>query len=195
MKLSEKTPLSGMMMMHLIQEAGFPPGTVNMLNGPGITGEMIARHPGIAKVAFTGSTAVGKNIVVAAGESNLKRVTLELGGKSPLIICRDADLDQAATAAHVGLFINMGQCCCASSRIYIHEDVHDAFVEKVMAHAQKLRTQGYDKSETTVPICDLGPQVDKIQFDKILGYIESGKSEGAKVALGGNRLGDKGFYV
>merc|ERR1719454_1284427 len=127
-------------MMQLVTEAGFPPGTVNMLNGPGSTGEIIARHPGIAKVAFTGSTAVGKKIVVAAGESNLKKVTLELGGKSPLIICKDADLDQAATAAHVGLFINMGQCCCASSRIYIHEDVHDAFVEKILDHAKKLRT-------------------------------------------------------
>merc|ERR1712032_1289559 len=149
----------------------------------------------IAKVAFTGSSATGKRVVVAAGESNLKKVSLELGGKSPLIICKDADLDQAATAAHVGLFINMGQCCCASSRIYVHEDVHDAFVEKVMMHAKKLRTQGDDKSETTVPICDVGPQVDKIQFDKILGYIESGKSEGAKVILGGGRNGDKGYNV
>jgi len=195
MKLSEKTPLSGMMMCHLIKEAGFPPGVVNIINGPGTTGDMIARHMDISKVAFTGSSAVGHKIVVAAGETNLKKVTLELGGKSPLIICKDADLDQAAVAAHVGLFVNMGQCCCASSRIYVHEDVHDAFVEKVMMHAKKLRTQGDETSETTVPICDLGPQVDKIQFDKILGYIESGKSEGAKVALGGNRLGDKGYYV
>jgi len=91
--------------------------------------------------------------------------------------------------------MGMGQCCCASSRIYVHEDVHDAFVEKVMDHAKKLRTMGDDKSETTVPICDLGPQIDKIQFDKILGYIESGKTEGAKVALGGDRQGAKGYYV
>merc|ERR1719235_2467470 len=195
MKLSEKTPLSGMMMCHLIKEAGFPPGVVNVINGPGATGDMIARHMDVSKVAFTGSSAVGHKIVVAAGESNLKKVTLELGGKSPLIICKDADLEQAATSAHLGLFINMGQCCCASSRIYIHEDVHDAFVEKVMDHAKKLRTMGDDKSETTVPICDLGPQVDKIQFDKILGYIESGKKEGATVALGGKRQGDKGYYV
>merc|ERR1712048_623677 len=195
MKLSAKTPLSGMMMCHLIKEAGFPPGVVNVINGPGATGDMIARHMDISKVAFTGSSAVGHKIVVAAGESNMKKVTLELGGKSPLIICKDADLDQAAVAAHVGLFINMGQCCCASSRIYIHEDVHDAFVEKIMNHAKKLRTMGDNTSETTVPICDLGPQVDKIQFDKILNYIEIGKAEGATVALGGNRLGDKGYYV
>jgi len=195
MKLSEKTPLSGLMICHLIKEAGFPPGVVNIINGPGTTGDIIARHMDISKVAFTGSSAVGHKIVVAAGESNLKKVTLELGGKSPLIICKDADLDQAAVAAHVGLFINMGQCCCASSRVFVHEDVHDAFLEKVMMHAKKLRTQGDTTSETTVPICDLGPQVDKIQFDKILGYISSGKSEGATVALGGDRLGDKGYFV
>jgi len=195
MKLSEKTPLSGMMMCHLIKEAGFPPGVVNIINGPGAVGDMIARHMDIVKVAFTGSSAVGHKIVVAAAESNLKKVSLELGGKSPMIICKDADLDQAACAAHVGLFINMGQCCCASSRLYVHEDIHDAFLEKVMAHAKKLRTQGDEASETTVPICDLGPQVDKIQFDKILGYIEAGKNEGAKCALGGGRQGEKGYYV
>jgi len=195
MKLSEKTPLSGMMLCHLIKEAGFPPGVVNMLNGPGSTGEMIARHMDISKVAFTGSSGVGHKIAVAAGESNLKKVTLELGGKSPLIICKDADLDQAAVSAHIGLFVNMGQCCCASSRLYVHEDVHDAFVAKVTDHAKKLRTQGDTTSETTVPICDLGPQVDKIQFDKILGYIESGKKEGAKVLLGGERQGNKGYYI
>jgi len=195
MKLSEKTPLSGMMMMQLIQEAGFPKGTVNMLNGPGSVGDMIARHMDIVKVAFTGSSAVGHKIIVAAGETNMKKVTLELGGKSPLIICKDADLDQAAVAAHVGLFINAGQCCCASSRLFVHEDIHDAFLEKVMMHAKKLRTKGDTASETTVPICDVGPQIDKIQFDKILGYIESGKADGATVALGGGRNGDKGYNV
>lgn len=195
MKLSEKTPLSGMMMMHLIKEAGFPPGVVNMLNGPGSTGDLIARHMGIVKVAFTGSTAVGKKITIAAAQSNLKKVTLELGGKSAMIICKDADLEQAAVACHVGLFVNMGQCCCASSRIYIHEDVHDAFVAKCVEMAKKLRTQGDTTSDTVVPICDLGPQVDEIQFKKIMSYIETGKAEGAKCLLGGNRLGDKGYYV
>jgi aldehyde dehydrogenase (NAD+) len=196
MKLSEKTPLSGLMMCHLIKEAGYPPGVVNIVNGYGQpTGELICRHPRIKKIAFTGSSAVGHKIVCMSGESNLKKVTLELGGKSAMIICKDADLDQAAVACHVGLFINMGQCCCASSRIYIHEDVKDAFVEKVKAHASKLRTQGDVKSETTVPICDLGPQVDKIQFDKILNYIEKGKSEGATCLMGGGRQGNKGYYV
>jgi len=196
MKLSEKTPLSGLMMCDLIKEAGFPAGVVNVLNGFGpTTGEAIARHPSIKKVAFTGSSAVGHKIVEAAGKTNLKKVTLELGGKSPMIICKDADLDQAVTACHIGLFINMGQCCCASSRIYIHEDIHDAFVEKVVAMAKRLRSQGDTTSETDVPVCDLGPQVDKIQFEKVLGYIQAGKDGGAKCALGGGRLGTKGFYV
>jgi len=196
MKLSEKTPLSGLLMCDLIKEAGFPPGVVNVLNGHGpTTGNAIAMHPDIKKVAFTGSSPVGHKIAEAAGKTNLKRVTLELGGKSPLIICKDADLDQAAQAAHIGLFINMGQCCCASSRIFVHEDVHDAFVEKVVGMAKRLRTQGDTKSETDIPICDLGPQVDKIQFEKVLGYIEAGKKEGAKVALGGSRQGNKGYYV
>lgn len=195
MKLSEKTPLSGMMMMQLVQEAGFPPGVVNMLNGPGATGELMARHPGIAKIAFTGSTAVGKKIAVAAGETNLKRVTLELGGKSALIICNDADIEQAAVAAHVGLFINMGQCCCASSRIYVQEEVHDEFLAKITALAKRLRTKGDTTSETDVPICDLGPQIDSIQFNKILSYIEDGKKGGAKCVLGGGREGDKGYFV
>jgi len=196
MKLSEKTPLSGLLIADLIKEAGFPPGVVNIVNGFGpTTGDAIARHPGIAKIAFTGSSAVGHRIVRAAGETNLKKCTLELGGKSPMIICKDADLEQAATACHIGLFINMGQCCCASSRIYIHEDIKDAFVKLLKHKASRLRTQEDETSETDVPICDLGPQVDKIQFDKIMGYIESGKKEGATCELGGKRLGTKGYYV
>lgn len=196
MKLSEKTPLSGLMMCHLFKEAGIPAGVVNVVNGYGDpTGELICRHMDIKKIAFTGSSAVGHKIVCMAGESNLKKVTLELGGKSAMIICKDADLEQAAIACHVGLFINMGQCCCASSRILIHEDVHDAFVEKVKALASTLRTQGDTTSDTAVPICDLGPQIDDIQFKKIMSYIETGKAEGAKCLLGGDRLGTKGYYI
>lgn len=196
MKLSEKTPLSGLLMCDLIKEAGFPPGVVNVVNGYGpTTGNAIAAHPDIRKVAFTGSSAVGHKIAETSAKTNLKRCTLELGGKSAMIICKDADLDQAAQAAHIGLFVNMGQCCCASSRIFVQEDVHDAFVAKVVAMAKRLRTQGDTTSETDVPICDLGPQVDKIQFDKVLGYIEAGKQEGAKVATGGGRQGHKGYYV
>ena len=195
MKLSEKTPLSGMKFMELVEEAGFPAGVVNMLNGPGATGEVLARHGDVDKIAFTGSSAVGHKIASAASETNLKRVSLELGGKSPLIIHKDADLDQALISAHVGLFLNMGQCCVASSRIYVHEDVHDEFVEKIVALASRLRSQGDLTSETDVEILDLGPQVDKTQFDKIMSYIEAGKAEGAKCEIGGKRLGETGYYV
>lgn len=196
MKLSEKTPLTGLMICDLIKEAGFPPGVVNIVNGFGPTaGDAIARHPDIKKIAFTGSSGVGHRIVEAAGKTNMKKVTLELGGKSAMIICKDADLDQAITTSTIGLFINMGQCCAASSRIFVHEDIHDAFVAKVVEKAGKLRTQGDVKSKTDLPICDLGPQVDKLQFDKIMGYIDAGKKEGAKVALGGSRLGSKGYFI
>lgn len=196
MKLSEKTPLSGLLMCDLIKEAGFPAGVVNVVNGFGpTTGDAIARHPNIAKIAFTGSSATGPKVVTAAAESNMKKVTLELGGKSPMIICKDADLKQAAQACHLGLFVNMGQCCCASSRIFIHESIQEEFVKEVIHLASRLRTKGDTTSETDMAICDLGPQVDKIQFDKVLGYIESGKKEGAKCELGGGRDGDKGYYV
>eukprot|EP00747_Dinoflagellata_sp_TGD_P163729 gnl/TRDRNA2_/TRDRNA2_182728_c0_seq1.p1 gnl/TRDRNA2_/TRDRNA2_182728_c0~~gnl/TRDRNA2_/TRDRNA2_182728_c0_seq1.p1 ORF type:complete len:525 (-),score=131.71 gnl/TRDRNA2_/TRDRNA2_182728_c0_seq1:121-1635(-) len=196
MKLSEKTPLSGLMMCQLIKEAGFPPGVVNVLNGYGDPcGTAISSHMKLVKVAFTGSSAVGHKVAMAAAASNMKRVTLELGGKSPMIVCKDADLDQAATACHIGLFINMGQCCCASSRIFVHEDVHDAFVAKVTDLAKRLRTKGDTTSKTDIPICDLGPQIDEIQFKKILGYIDDGKKGGAKCVLGGDREGDKGYFV
>merc|ERR1711865_1269054 len=123
---------------------------------------MLARHMDIQKIAFTGSSAVGHKIVIASGQSNLKKVTLELGGKSPLIICKDADLDQAAVAAHVGLFINAGQCCCASSRIFVHEDVHDSFVDKVKMHASKLGTK-WTRSSSTRSLSTLRAAKRKVQ--------------------------------
>jgi len=189
MKSSEKTPLTALMMCDLAKKAGFPAGVVNVVSGFGMpAGDAIARHPDINKVCFTGSSAIGHRIVEAAGQTNLKRVTLELGGKSPLIICDDADLDQAADTAHVGLFLNHGQCCCASSRIMVDEKVYDAFAAKCIEKARAI-------SLGTGDGCSQGPQVDRIQFDKILGYIEKGKAEGATCALGGARHGEKGFYV
>ncbi len=186
LKTSEKTPITALMIAQLVKEAGFPPGVVNVLSGYGPDcGNAIATHPAVDKVAFTGSSAVGHEIVKASGASNLKRVTLELGGKSPLIICEDADLDQAVEVAHIGLFLNHGQCCCASSRILIDAKVHDAFVKKCIERAkkQKLGTgEGMDQ----------GPQVDKIQYDKVMNYIESGKQEGAICEIGGKRWGNKG---
>jgi aldehyde dehydrogenase (NAD+) len=190
-KTSEKTPLSALAVAKLIKEAGFPPGVINILSGYGPTaGEPLARHMDVDKVAFTGSSAIGHKIEIMAAESNLKRVTLELGGKSPMIVMPDADLDQALAAAHLGLFLNQGQACCASSRLYVHEDIYDEFVTK--AGEQAKARQLLDPSD---PKCDQGPQVDKIQFDKILGYIESGKQEGARLVTGGKRHGTKGYFI
>jgi len=191
MKSSEKTPLTALMIGKLIVEAGFPAGVVNILSGFGPTaGQAIARHPGIDKVAFTGSSGVGHKIMQYCAESNLKRVSLELGGKSPLIIFEDADLDRAVEVAQVGLFFNCGQCCIASSRVFVHEKVYDAFIAKCVEASQKQKLL-----HPTDPQCSQGPLVDKIQFDRVLGYIEKGKSEGAKVVTGGVRHGDKGFWV
>jgi len=191
MKSSEKTPLTALMIGKLIVEAGFPPGVVNMLSGFGPTcGQAIARHPGINKVAFTGSSGVGHKIMQYAAESNLKRVSLELGGKSPLLIFEDADLDKAVSTAQVGLFFNCGQCCIASSRVYVQESIYDAFVAKCIESARKQKLL-----HPTDPTCDQGPVVDRLQFDRVLGYIERGKSDGATLLCGGERAGDKGFWV
>jgi aldehyde dehydrogenase (NAD+) len=190
MKSSEKTPLTALMMAELIHEAGYPKGVFNMLSGLGTAaGEPIARHMDIDKVAFTGSTAVGKGIQVAAGQTNMKRVSLELGGKSPLIVCDDADLDKAVGAAQIGLFLNSGQCCIASSRLFVHESVYDEFVAKITAPIKD------GSAAWTIGTGMQGPQVDKIQFDKVMGFIEKGKSEGANLATGGSRHGDKGYFV
>jgi len=190
MKLAEQTPLTGLYIADLVREAGFPEGVVNMIPGYGTTaGAAIANHPGIDKVAFTGSTSVGK-IIQTAAAGNLKKVTLELGGKSPNIILKDADLEMAVETAHFGLFFNMGQCCCAGSRVMVEESIYDQFVEMSVERAQK-RTVGnpFDMSN------EQGPQVDEEQMKTILGYVESGKQQGAKLLTGGSQYGDKGYYV
>lgn len=162
---------------------------INVLSGYGPDcGASLAKHPAVDKVAFTGSSAVGREIVKYSAASNLKKVSLELGGKSPLIVCDDADLEQAADAAHIGLFLNHGQCCCASSRIFVDAKVHDKFVEMCIERAKKIAI-GTEEGKFQ------GPQVDKIQFEKILGYIDSGKQEGARCVLGGKRLGTKGYFL
>jgi len=191
LKPAEQTPLSALRAGELCVEAGFPPGVMNILPGYGPTaGAAIAEHPDIDKVAFTGSTEVGRIIMMASAKSNLKNVTLELGGKSPLIVFDDADIATAVDIAHVGLFLNMGQCCCASSRLYVHEKIYDEFVSASVEKAKK-RVVG----DPFDPKTEQGPQVDKEQFDKILGYIKSGKEEGATLLCGGNSVGDKGFFI
>ena len=190
MKLSEQTPLSGLHVASLIREAGFPEGVVNVVPGFGPTaGAAIANHPGVDKVAFTGSTEVGRVIQEAAAK-NIKKVTLELGGKSPVIVCDDADMDQAVEQAHNAIFFNMGQCCVAGSRTMVHESVYNDYVEMSVEKAKK-RVVGNPFNEET----EQGPQVDKAQFDKILRYIDIGKKEGAKLATGGGQLQDRGYFI
>jgi len=190
-KPAEQTPLTALYLAALVKEAGFPPGVVNVVPGYGPTaGAAITAHKDVNKVAFTGSTEVGKIIMEGAAKSNLKRVTLELGGKSPLVVFSDADLDYAVEWAHNALFFNMGQVCTAGSRTYVQEDIYDEFLKKVVARA-KARTVGdpYElKNES-------GPQVDEEQFNKILEMIESGKKEGAKLECGGERLGTEGYFI
>ena len=191
MKPAEQTPLSALRVGELIIEAGFPAGVVNLLPGYGPTaGAAIARHADIDKVAFTGSTEVGQLIMEAAAKSNLKRVTLELGGKSPNIIFADTNIDEAVEGAHFGLFFNHGQCCCAGSRVFVEEKIYKEFVEKSSARA-KMRTVG----DPFDPKTEQGPQVDDAQFEKVMGYIDSGKSEGAKLVCGGARVGDRGYFI
>ncbi|XP_031638320.1 aldehyde dehydrogenase, mitochondrial [Contarinia nasturtii] len=192
LKPAEQTSLTALYMAQLTKEAGFPEGVINVVPGDGKTGALIANHMDVDKVAFTGSTEVGKLIQQASGSSNLKRVTLELGGKSPNIILSDTDMDYAVEQAHFGLFFNMGQCCCAGSRNYIEDSIYDEFVERSAERAKK-RTIG-DPFDSTV---EQGPQIDNEQMNKILELIESGKRAGAKLVAGGERhtdLGD-GYYI
>jgi aldehyde dehydrogenase (NAD+) len=191
MKPAEQTPLTALRVGELILEAGFPEGVVNLLPGYGPTaGAAIARHPDVDKVAFTGSTEVGHLIMEAAAKTNLKRVTLELGGKSPNIVFADADMDQAIEGAHFALFFNQGQCCCAGSRLFVEEKAYDEFVEKSVTRA-KSRTVGDPFDANT----EQGPQVDDAQFEKVMSYIAAGKQEGASLLAGGNRVGDRGYFV
>ena len=191
MKPAEQTPLSALRLGELILEAGFPEGVVNLLPGFGPTaGAAIARHMDVDKVAFTGSTEVGRLIMEAAAKSNLKRISLELGGKSPNIIFADSDLDDAVEGAHLGLFVNQGQSCCAGSRVFVEQTIYDEFVEKSIARARKRRV-----GDPLDPRTDQGPQVSESQFDRIMGYIESGKREGATLACGGERVGDRGYFI
>lgn len=191
MKTAEQTPLSALRVGELIIEAGFPPGVVNILSGYGPTaGAAISHHMDIDKVAFTGSTEVGHLIMEAAAKSNLKRVTLELGGKSPNIVFADADMDEAIQGAHNALFFNQGQCCNAGSRLFVEEKCYDEFVAKSVERA-KQRVVGNPFDSNT----QQGPQVDKDQFDKVMSYIESGMREGAQMLCGGNQVGSRGYFI
>jgi len=191
LKPAEQTPLTALRVGELILEAGFPEGVVNIVPGYGPTaGQAIARHMDVDKVAFTGSTEVGHLIMEAAAQTNLKRVTLELGGKSPNIVFADADLDAAIEGSHFALFFNQGQCCCAGSRLFVERKVYDEFVGRSVERA-KRRTVG----DPFDPKTEQGPQVDDAQFEKVMGYIDAGKREGAKMLCGGTRVGDRGYFI
>jgi phenylacetaldehyde dehydrogenase len=190
LKPAEQTPLSALRLGELITEAGFPDGVVNIVTGYGETaGAALAAHPDVDKIAFTGSTEVGKLIVHAAA-GNLKKVTLELGGKSPNVILKDADLSVAIPGAASAIFFNQGQCCCAGSRLYIDQTVYDEVIEGIAGEAKKIRVgPGMD------PKTQLGPLVSDEQFKRVTGYIDAGFKEGARAAVGGKAVGDKGYFV
>lgn len=191
LKPAEQTPLTALYTAALSKEAGFPAGVINVLPGYGPTaGEAIASHLDIDKVAFTGSTEVGRLIMAAAAKSNLKKISLELGGKSPLVVCSDANVDEAVEIAHGAIFNNHGQNCCAGSRTFVQEGIYDAFVKKATEKAVSRKIGD--------PFADgiqQGPQVDDEMFNKVLSLIESGKKEGAKLECGGERFGNEGFFV
>lgn len=191
LKPAEQTPLTALRVAQLAQEAGIPDGVLNVVPGFGPTaGAALSSHMDVDKVAFTGEYTTGQIIMTAAAQSNLKRVSLELGGKSPNVVFADADLDAAVEGAYFGLFFNQGQCCCAGSRLFVEDRVHDQFVEKLVKKAK-----GRKVGDPFDPEVEQGPQVSQEQCDRIMGYIESGKKEGAKLLTGGKRVGDKGYYI
>ena len=190
MKPAEQTPLSCLRMGELAMEAGFPNGVINIVTGDGPTaGASLVAHPAVDKIAFTGEHRTAQLIMANAAQT-LKRLTFELGGKSPNVIFADCDLDAAVAGTEFGLFFNQGQCCCAGSRVFVEEKIHSEFVSRLLARARARKLGNPFDPETTQ-----GPQVDQAQFDKILHYIELGKQAGAKCVTGGQRAGTKGFFI
>jgi phenylacetaldehyde dehydrogenase len=191
LKVAEETPMTALRLGQLIQEAGIPDGVVNIITGFGETaGAAIAAHADVDKVAFTGSTEVGKLIVKAAGASNLKKVTLELGGKSPNIILPDADLAAAIPGAAHAIFFNHGQCCCAGSRLFVHRSQFDEVVSGIAEAAKQIQV-----GPGMHPNCQMGPMVSQIQQDRVCGFLESGLKEGAEAVVGGQRGEGQGYFV
>ncbi|KAK8930717.1 Aldehyde dehydrogenase family 2 member C4 [Platanthera zijinensis] len=193
-KPAELTPLSALYYAHLAKQpnqAGIPDGVINVVNGFGATaGAALSSHMDVDKISFTGSTEVGRLVMEAAAKSNLKQVSLELGGKSPVIIFDDADVDMAVSIAHMANFFNKGEFCVAGSRIYVHENIYDEFLKKSVEMAKSTAI-----GDPFDPRVQQGPQTDKKQFEKILRYIECGKNEGATLVTGGKTYGSKGYYI
>lgn len=190
LKPAEQTPLTTVRLGELIAEAGIPDGVVNILTGYGRTaGAALAAHPDVDKVAFTGSTQTGRAIVDGA-KVNFKRVSLELGGKSPTFVFDDADLSKAIPAAAMSIFFNAGQVCAAGSRLFVHEKVADQVLEGIVGMAKMLKV-----GQTLNPETQIGPLVSEVQFERVSAYIELGKKEGASVLVGGGRVGDSGNFI
>jgi aldehyde dehydrogenase (NAD+) len=190
LKPAPETPLTALALGEIAVEVGLPPGVLNVLTGPGAdVGQALVAHPGVDKIAFTGELATAKIIQRSAAET-MKRLTFELGGKSPNVIFADADLDAAVQGAHFALYFNQGQCCCAGSRLYIDEKVYDEVIDRI---AEKNKTTRI--GDPFDPATQQGPQVDKAQFDKILKYVEYGKADGAKCVTGGKQHGNQGYFV
>ncbi|XP_072955484.1 aldehyde dehydrogenase family 2 member C4-like [Typha angustifolia] len=190
-KPAEQTPLSALFYAHLAKQAGIPDGVLNVVNGFGSTaGAALSSHMDVDKISFTGSPEVGRLIMEAAAKSNLKTVSLELGGKSPLIIFDDADVDMAVNLARLAIFFNKGEICVAGSRVYVQEGIYDEFVKKAVASAKS-----WVVGDPFDPQVQQGPQVNKTQFERVLRYIEHGKREGATLLTGGKPCGEKGYYI
>jgi phenylacetaldehyde dehydrogenase len=189
LKPAEQTPLSALRLGELLQEAGLPAGVVNIVTGFGDAGAALAAHDDVDKVAFTGSTEVGKLIVKAAA-GNLKKVSLELGGKSPNVVYADADLDSAIVGASNGIFFNHGQCCNAGSRLYIQTPIFDDVVAGVAEAAKNIKVGPGQDADV-----EMGPLISDEQFEKVLGYLDSGREAGAQSVVGGGRHGNRGYFV
>ncbi len=190
LKPAELTPLSALKLAEIAEEAGLPPGVLNVVPGFGaVAGAALVDHPGVDKIAFTGSTAIGQEIMRRAS-GTLKRLTLELGGKSPNVVFADADLDAAVRGASNGIFYNKGEVCTAGSRLFLEEGLHDSFLDRLQAQTAKL-TQG----DPLDPKTRLGPQVSEAQMTRVLSYIDRGKAEGARLVCGGSRAPGRGYFV
>src|SRR6201998_2922675 len=192
LKPAEQTPLTALRLGELAAEAGFPAGVLNIVTGGPETGKALVSHPGVDKIAFTGSTVVGKEIMRSAADT-LKRVTLELGGKSPNIVFADSDIDSAVKGAINGIFYGKGEVCNAGSRLFVENKVHDELLDKLVERARKMQP-----ADPLHPKTRMGAIVSQEQMQTVLGYIETGKKEGAKLIAGGNRVsvdGSKGFFI
>jgi aldehyde dehydrogenase (NAD+) len=189
LKPAEQSPLSALRLGELVLEAGLPPGVVNIVTGFGETGAALVEHPGVDKIAFTGSPEVGR-IIVRASAATLKKVSLELGGKSPNVVLADADIEAAVRGASAGVFFNQGEVCSAGSRILVENKIYDNFMDGLDKRSRSIRV-----GDPLDPETYMGPVVSEEQFDRVMSYIDIGKQEGASLVAGGDRIGDRGYFV